>query len=226
MRTQRGTDDAELLRGCALFSGLSAEQLTVLASKMRPVSFRRGAVIFLKDDQGDTLYVIRRGRVRISVANADGKALIINIYGPGEVFGEMSVFDGLPRSAVAVATEGVEALELSRADFTALLREMPELAPSIIALLSQRLRYTTDQTAILGLAGAYERVAFKLLQLAQENGGGPVTINLSQQDLASMLGLTREWLNKVLNIFVDQRVVELTRGRIRLIDPEALRRWI
>ena len=217
----------ELLSGCALFSNLEQRELELLAPRLKPVSFSRNATIFLKGDPGDSLYIIRQGRVKIGLINSEGKDLIINIYGEGEVFGEMSLFDGLARSATATAMVKVEALQLSRADFAAALAALPALATKIIALLSRRLRYTTEQTELIGLFGAYERVAHKLLQLAQAHGGdGAVALNLSQQDLAGMLGMTREWLNKVLNIFAEQGVVELQWGKIVIKSAEELRRWI
>jgi CRP-like cAMP-binding protein len=219
--------DLELLRGCALFESLRDADLALVAGKVARVAFQRNEPIFMKQDPGDSLYIIRHGRVKISLLNSDGKDLIINIYGPGEVFGEMSLFDGLPRSATATAINKVEALRLGRPAFTDLLAALPQLALNIIALLSRRLRYTTEQTELLGLFGAYERVSFKLLQLAQTQGGsGPLTLNLSQQELAAMLGLTREWLNKVLNIFAEQGVVELQWGKIVVKNPEELKRWI
>jgi CRP-like cAMP-binding protein len=220
-------DIIELLGKSVLFNRLDDTQLTTLAAKLRPVSFKRNQVIYLKNEPGDGLYLIRTGRVKISVINTDGKDLIINIYGQGEVHGEMSVFDGLPRSANASAIEAGESLLLSRQAFQELLKEMPALATNIISLLSRRLRYTTEQTEMLGLLGAYERVAFKLLQIGQANEAtGEITVNIAQQELAAMLGLTREWLNKVLKIFADQNLIEVSWGKIVVKNPLALKEWI
>jgi CRP-like cAMP-binding protein len=218
---------SELMRSSSLFNRLGDEQLEKLAAKFRPVAFKRNQVIYLKNEPGDGLYLIRSGRVKISVINSDGKDLIINIYGQGEVHGEMSVFDGLSRSANATAIETGESLLLSRQAFQELLRDIPELASNIIALLSRRLRYTTEQTEMLGLLGAYERVAFKLLQIGQLNETtGEITVNIAQQELAAMLGLTREWLNKVLKIFADQNLLEVGWGKIVVKSPQNLKEWI
>jgi CRP-like cAMP-binding protein len=217
----------EILHNSALFYRLDDEHLATLAAKFKPVTFKRNQVIYLKNEPGDGLYLIRSGRVKISVINTDGKDLIINIYGPGEVHGEMSVFDGMPRSANATAIEAGEAYLLSRQAFHELLKEIPVLASNIISLLSRRLRYTTEQTEMLGLLGAYERVAFKLLQIGQVNeANGQITINIAQQELAAMLGLTREWLNKVLKIFADQGLIEVSWGKIVVKTPQALKEWI
>lgn len=219
--------ELELLQKSILFSRLNEEQIKILHSRLRKASYKRNAVIFLKGDPGDALYILKQGRVKISVLSSEGKDLILNIYGVGEVFGEMSLFDGLPRSAAATALENTEVLILARPIFENLLTEVPQLAMNIIALLSRRLRYTTEQTEMLGLLGAYERVALKLLQLTQTSDAeAPLSINLSQQELAAMLGLTREWLNKVLKIFADQDIVELNWGKIILKNPEALKQWI
>lgn len=215
----------ELLRACTLFSNLTDEQLQALASKLQPVTFRRNTVIFSKNDPGDALYIICSGRVKISVLNTEGKDLIINIYTQGDTFGEMSLFDGLPRSAAASAQDNVEALMLRRSSFEELIGGVPGLAVSIIALLSRRLRYTTQQTEMLGLFGAYDRVALKLFQLTQ-GAQQPYVIELSQQELAAMLGLTREWLSKVLKVFADEGAIEVNWGKITVLDAGALQRWI
>jgi CRP/FNR family cyclic AMP-dependent transcriptional regulator len=227
MNTGKKTSHIELLKNCALFGHLNETQLATLAARLKPVAFRRNQVIFLKNDPGDALYLIESGRVKISILNSEGKDLIINIYGAGEVFGEMSVFDGLRRSAAATAQTAVEAWVLSRGAFQQLLEEVPGLAASVISLLSRRLRFTTEQTEMLGLLGAYERVALKLLQLMPaEITTGPYTINLSQQELAAMLGLSREWLNKVLKSFADQGLVKLEWGKIIVSNPEEFKSWL
>ena len=214
--------DAALLRKSALFGDLSDEQAAHLASRLRAATYKRNSIIFLKDDPGDALYIIRSGRVKISVESAEGKDLILNIYGAGDVFGEMAVFDGLARSAAATAVENVEALVLTRTAFTEAVERVPGLASNIIALLSRRLRYTTQQTEMLGLFGAYERVAFKLLQLAP----APATVvNISQQELAAMLGLTREWINKILKTFADEGVIEIGWGKITILKRDSLESW-
>lgn len=219
--------DLKLIQAASLFSRLNETQLITLVNKLRPISFRRNDMIFLKSDPGDSLYIIRSGRVKIGITNEEGKDLIINIYGQGEIFGEMSVFDGLPRSADASALTAVEALQLSRTSFEELLNEVPGLAASIIGLLSRRLRYTTEQTEMLGLFNAYKRVALKLVQLAQpDESTGQQVVTLSQQELAAMVGLTREWLNKGLKMFADQGLVELSWGKIILLNPEALKDWV
>lgn len=225
--SEQNSAELELLQKSILFNRLNAAQIKILHSRLKKASYKRNAVIFLKGDPGDALYILKQGRVKISVLSSEGKDLILNIYGVGEVFGEMSLFDGLPRSAAATALENTEVLILARPIFENLLTEVPQLAMNIIALLSRRLRYTTEQTEMLGLLGAYERVALKLLQLTQSSDAeAPLSINLSQQELAAMLGLTREWLNKVLKIFADQDIVELNWGKIILKNPEALKQWI
>lgn len=227
MATIKKATDLKLLQDSTLFSRLNETQLIALLNKLRPISFRRNDIIFLKSDPGDSLYIIRSGRVKIGITNAEGKDLIINIYGQGEIFGEMSVFDGMVRSADASALTAVEALQLSRTSFEELLNGVPGLAASIIALLSRRLRYTTEQAELLGLFGAYKRVAAKLVQLAEpdESTNLPV-VTLSQQELAAMVGLTREWLNKVLKAFADQGLVELNWGKIIILNSQALKDWI
>ncbi|HEX2912206.1 MAG TPA: Crp/Fnr family transcriptional regulator [Chloroflexia bacterium] len=221
------TEDLDLLKNSTLFNSLDNRQISELAEQFKPASFQRGEIIFTRGGPGDALYLIKSGRVKVSITNQDGNELIITIYSRGEIFGEMSLFDGLPRSADATALEAVEALQLSRANFEELLLKLPQLSSSIIAMLSRRLRYTTTELEMIGLLDAYERVAYKLLQLAESGEQtGTITIKLSQQELASMLGLTRVWLNKVLNYFVEQGVIQVDRGKITLLDIQALRKWL
>lgn len=213
------------LKGCILFNRLGEAQLEALLAELKPISFKRNQIICVKDSPGDALYIIRSGKVKVSVPNREGRELIMNIYAEGEVFGEMSVFDGLPRSADVIALTPVDVLQLSRVAFARLLESVPGLALNIISLLSRKLRYTSEQAEMLGLLGAYDRVAFKLMQLAQPGANNLLEVNLSQQDLAAMLGLSREWINKVLRLFVEKQAIELSRGKILIHRPEVLREW-
>ncbi len=222
--TKPKSNDLELLRNCELLRQLSEEQLERLLPQLKRVSYRSGQVIFLKNDTADGLYIVIGGRVKINALNSEGKELTVKICGIGEVFGEMALFDGSSRSMAAEAAGNLEAFLLKATVFESLLLEAPLVALNIIKMLTARLRHTDEQVEMLGLFDAYDRVALKLLQLTDTNRLTPQsTVTLSQQDLASMVGLSREWLNKVLQTLVHQGIVELGRSKIMVLNPGALK---
>lgn len=179
-------------------------------------------VVFRNGDPGDGLYGVLSGRVHIVAGAADGKELILNTHGPGEVFGEIALLDGQGRSATAVANEASELLFLARPAFLAFLGRRPDAMARIAALLCARLRRGTmlleDQT-FLELA---PRLA-KLLAGLVESHGADATLRVSHRELAQMLGVTREFVSKQLSLWRAAGIVELGRRRITVRDQRALR---
>jgi CRP-like cAMP-binding protein len=185
-------------------------------------------IIYHEDSPGDTLYIIESGQVRIFLLSESGQEISVNIYGPGDVFGEMSLLDGLPRSAGVVAMETTVALTLHREDFLHHLEASPRMSRSILEVLSRRLRYTTRYAESLALLDVYGRVAEKLLELAERYGvekeGIEINLRLTQAELASWVGATRESVNKVLGTLRDQRLIDVEGHRITILDRRALER--
>jgi CRP-like cAMP-binding protein len=193
--------------------------------------FGSGETIFLQGDPGEVFYLIESGQVRIFVEGAEGQETSVILYGPREVFGELSVIDGLPRSASAVAIEHTTAHVLTGECFRQHLQRYPQLAFNFLNALSIRLRYSTEQVESLALLDVPGRLARKLLELAKTHGApepaGALRINLTltQSELASLTGTTRESVNKALNAFRRQGLIALTaHGAITLLDPDGLRR--
>jgi CRP/FNR family transcriptional regulator/CRP/FNR family cyclic AMP-dependent transcriptional regulator len=220
-----------MLRNTSLFSSLSDDQLEALADRLRPRAFAKGMIIFHKDSLGRSLYLIESGKVRIFILSESGQEISVRIYGCGDVFGELSMLDGLPRSAGAVAMDETRVLTLDRDDFLALLEEYPQMAPSIISILSGRVRYTTEYAESLAFLDVYGRVAKRLLELADSYGavganGIEIHLRLTQSDLASLVGATRESVNKVLGTFRDQGLIGLDGQRIVILDRQALKKGI
>ena len=220
-----------LLRSISLFSGLSDAELEVLADRLGKRTFGRGVILFHKDSPGNILYIIEAGKVRIFVLSESGQEISFRIYGTGEVFGELSMLDGLPRSAGAVAMEETHVLTLQREDFMELLEAYPHLAKGVIATLTARVRYTTQYAENLTFLDVEGRVAQRLLELAdqygiQTAGGLEVAVQLTQSDLASLVGATRERVNKVLGAFRDQGLIELDVDKLVIRDRRGLRRHI
>jgi CRP/FNR family cyclic AMP-dependent transcriptional regulator len=220
-----------LLRSISLFSSLSDAELGLLAGRLGKRTFGRGVIIFHKDSPGDTTYIIESGKVRIFVLSESGQEISVRICGTGEVFGELSMLDGLPRSAGAIAMEETLVLTLQREDFQELLAAYPHMAKGIMATLTARVRYTTQYAENLTFLDVEGRVAQRLLELVDQYGiqtadGMEIALQLTQSDLASLVGATRERVNKVLATFRNQGLIELDAERIVVRDRRGLKRHI
>lgn len=218
------------LRNVPFFAGLSGQELEALADSLEKRTFGKGMIIFHKGSPGQTLYIIESGKVRIFIISESGQEISVNIYGPGDAFGELALLDGLPRSAGAVAMEQTVTFTLHRDDFLRHLEAHPRMARSIIEVLSTRLRYTTTYAESLAFLDVYGRVAAKLLELAERYGvqkeGIEIELRLTQAELASWVGTTRESVNKVLGTFREQGLIELEGRKITILDRERLRKGI
>lgn len=185
-----------------------------------------GDVVFRKDDPGDGLYGVLAGRIVVVVESAEGKELILNMFGPGEFFGEIALLDGKGRTATAVARGPSELLFLSRAAFLPFLRQRHEAAVRIIAFLCERLRRTTDLVEDSAFLSVPTRLAKQLAALAGNGKVPALTIRLSQEELAQTLGVSREIVSRQLAMWREAGVVEIGRGRIVVLDARALDRIV
>ena len=219
-----------MLRNVRLFAGLPERELEGLADRLGKRTFAKGMIIFHKESAGQTLYIIESGKVRIFVLSESGQEISVNVYGPGDVFGELALLDGLPRSAGAVALERTVTLTLHRDDFLHHLETCPRMARSIMEVLSARLRYTTGYTESLAFLDVYGRVAERLLELAERYGvqkeGIEIELRLTQAELASWVAASRESVNKALVAFRDQGLIEVEGQRITILDRRGLRRRV
>jgi len=219
-----------MLRNVPLFAGLTEDGLATLAESLGKRAFGKGVIIFHEGSLGETLYIIESGKVRIFALTESGQEISVNIYGPDEVFGELSVLDGLPRSAGAVAIEDTVCLTLQRDDLLQFLENCPRVALSIIRVLSARLRYTTQYAESLAFLDVCGRVAAKLLELGERYGvkrdGIEIELHLTQGELASWVGTSRESVNKVLRMFQGQGLIEVKDLKITLLDRRGLKRLI
>jgi len=220
----------ELLRRAPLFAGLRPDALDGLAAQLRRRTFKRGTMIFHKDQTGDALYVIESGRVRIFLPTESGTELTVEVSGPGDVFGELALLDGRPRSASAETLEDTTAFTLTREEFKAHLAATPQLAVALIELLSTRLRHVTEYAESLAHLDVHARLARTLLEMADRYGvkrnGIEIDLDLTQADLATMVGATRERVNRALAAFRAQGLLELRGRKIALLDTTRLRQRI
>jgi CRP-like cAMP-binding protein len=206
-----------------LFKTLSPQQIERLSSCSITRTVNRGATIFAKGDPGSSMFAICKGTVKIGVASVDGHDAILNLLRKGDIFGEIAILDGNLRSADAVATADCELLVIERRDFLPILRSEPELALKFIEVLCERLRRTSLQAETLMVRGLPNRLAMTLLQLA---GSGASERNpkvaVTQYDLASIIGMSRESTNKQLRSWAANDWVRLKRGGIVIKCVEAL----
>jgi CRP/FNR family transcriptional regulator/CRP/FNR family cyclic AMP-dependent transcriptional regulator len=209
------------LKQVAIFADLAEEDIKdlMLAAKRR--TFRTGEVIFHRDDPGQVLYLINDGKVKICLISPDGQEISLAVLGVGEYFGEFALYDGLPRSADAIAIEKVECYTLQRSDFHNAIMKNPKIAIQVLEGLSKRLRMTDQMVEDLIFLDVYGRVAKKLLELSNTHGikvenGTRIDVRLTQQELASMVGASRESVNKVMGYFMDKGYISTDKHRVTL----------
>jgi CRP/FNR family transcriptional regulator, cyclic AMP receptor protein len=213
----------------ALFASIADSQLAQIAQDFAQRRFSQGEIIFREGDPGQVLYMVQTGQVRIFVNGIHGSETSVILCGrPGEVFGELAVIDGLPRSATAVAMAETTLLTIGRENFRKHMRQSPQLALNFLNELSVRVRYNTRQMNSLTSMDVPQRLARKLMELAQsyglaEPGGVRINMPLTQSDLASLIGATRESINKSLRDFRQRHLIHVHHGQIIILDPEALR---
>jgi CRP-like cAMP-binding protein len=219
--------DTSLLAQVPLFASLGKEQLDRLAACLRPRRYGRGEVVFLTGDPGSSLCVIEEGRVKLGFTSDQGREIILDVFGPGEFFGEMALLGGEPRSADAVAVEPTHMLHLSREHFIQFLREEHDFALELLSVLSRRLRRDARLVQDAAFLDVPARLARTLLRLSEPiNGGGMRTPRMTQSDLAGIVGTTRETLNKWLRFYEDQGLIKLEHGHVAILRPDDLHKRI
>ncbi len=221
----------QLLKRVALFDGLSDDALAPLAEHLRRRTFRHGTMIFHKDQAGDALYIVESGRVRIFLPKESGEELWVEFAGPGDVFGELALLDGRPRSASAEVVEDTILHTISREEFGRYVTATPQFAMGLIELLGNRLRHLTEYAESLAFLDVHARLARVLLEMAdrygvRKDGSIEIDLDITQADLATMVGATRERVNRALSSFREQGAIELRGKKITLLDPGRLRRRI
>jgi CRP/FNR family cyclic AMP-dependent transcriptional regulator len=232
---------AELLRGVSLFSELSDVELEKIARVAVPRSYPAGSVILREGDPGDTCYVLRAGRARVVRQHADGRAITLTNLGPGEIFGELAMFDGEVRSATVEAIDDVQAVAILAGDLKRLLSEHPEIAVKLLGALAEKLRETNARIARQSFQKVSSRVAGVLAELAETGGrtGQPldsapgaagasaeIVVHSTQADLAQLAGTSREAASRFLATLQRAGIVTCKRGRVIVHDPLALQRYI
>ena len=219
----------ELLNQIPLFRELSDQDLDRLSLAIRRLSLKKGAVLFRKGDEGTSLYIVKQGKIKIVLPSRLGDEVIVTIFSEGDFFGELSLFDGQPRSADALSLEPSEIYILNRSDFLAFLQSNITAMKSILSQLAKRLRDTDDFLEDTCFLSVSARLAKKLVSLTTaygRNEGDHIHIDLilTQKELGDMVGSTRESINKALKTLRENGLITLKENRILVTDIEGLKK--
>lgn len=213
------TNFSALLLLSPLFAELGPDAVNKISALGVKRALKPGEVLFLKGDEADALYAIRRGQVRIETSLARGARLSLSVLGSGDVFGEIGLLDGNVRSADARAIDDVELFMLRRPAFLGLLDREPRIARRIIELLCQRIRWLSDRVEETTLYALPTRIARRLLALASDFGS---EVNITQEELANYVGAARETVSRVLQDWRRDGTIELGRGKIKVLNAKKL----
>jgi CRP/FNR family cyclic AMP-dependent transcriptional regulator len=219
----RAIDKRALLLAHPLFGRLGPELVDRLSSYAVTKSVTRGATIFAKGDPGNSLFAVCTGNVKIMAPSAEGKDTVFNMLKEGDIFGEIALLDGHPRTADAVAATDCELLVIERRNFVPLVHSHPEIALKLIEVLCERLRRTSEQVEDVTFLDLPTRLAKALLRLAEsadtEEGG---VIHITQREIGQLIGMSRESTNKQLRTWEQRKWLRLERGGIVLLAPKAI----
>ena len=215
----------DFLRNVSLFESLDQQELEALSDVTFTRTFSKDNVIILAEEEGDTLFILKKGQVKVSIVSEEGREVILSLLGPGSVFGELSLLDGKPRSANVVAIEETELLMLRRVDFLQLIYKTPQIATALLAELATRMRKTDRQIEGLALLDVTSRISDTLLQLATEQGaetadGVTIESRPTHQELANMSGTTRETVSRVLKRLEGQGYINRNGRNITILREE------
>jgi len=224
-------DTIALLHRVPVFSALAEPELARVAEVAVPRLFAAAEVVFREGDESDTCYVVRSGHARATREHQDGRSITLARFGPGDIFGELAMFDNERRSATVEALEPTEAIAILGGDMRRLLREHPDIAVKLIAAIARRLRETNERLARQSFQTVQSRVAAVIAQLveaarAEGAGDGDVLITVTQAEVAQLAGSSRESASRFLAVLERAGIISQGRGRLLVHDPDALARYV
>jgi CRP/FNR family transcriptional regulator, cyclic AMP receptor protein len=222
----------DLLGRVPVFSALGEEELQRVAQVAVPRRFGATEVVFREGDESDTCYIVRSGRARAIREHPDGRSITLAHFGPGDIFGELAMFDNERRSATIETVEETEAIAILGGDMRRLLREHPDIAVKLVAALGRRLRETNERLARQSFQTVQSRVASVLEQLVAEAraegaaADSDVLITATQADLAQLAGSSRESASRFLAVLERAGIISQGRGKLVVHDASALERYV
>ena len=227
MASPKELNDEAVVRTAPLFSALDDESAASLRSSMTPVKVSKGNTLFKEGDAGDRLYVVVEGKLKLGTSSVDGRENLLSILGPGEMFGELSLFDPGPRTATATAVTDSRLLALAHDQVIGWVTEHPQVSLQLLGRLAQRLRRSNEVLADLVFSDVPGRVAKAIMDLGSRFGvtkGEELHVNhdLTQEELAQLVGASRETVNKALADFAGRGWVRLEPRAVVVLDYERL----
>ena len=224
-------ESVTLLGQVPVFETLAPEDLQHVAEVAVPRSFAAHQVIFREGDESDTCYIVRNGHARAMREHADGRTLALAHFGPGDIFGELAMFDNERRSATIETLDAVDAIALAGSDMRRLLRQHPDIAVKLVISLGRRLRDANERLARQSFQTVQSRVAVVLdglVRQAQNEGAAltDVLVTITQADIAQLAGSSRESASRFLAVLERAGVITQGRGRITVHDPESLANYV
>ncbi len=209
------------LKAVPFFTQLNDKELDVVRALATEKSYAKNAVVLTEGEMGDSLFMIQAGKVKVFIGDEEGREIILKILSPGAFFGEMSMIDKQARSASVTTLESSTFLVLAHATFERCVEQVPRIANLVMQCLAQRVREADRKIGTLALMDVYGRVASTLLELAvYTNGKLVVSEKLSQQDLANMVGASREMVNRILKDLTDRGFISVESKSITIINRE------
>lgn len=229
--TGKTEDTIALLRRVPAFSTLAEDDLRRVTEVAVPRRFDSGEIVFREGDESNTCYIVRSGLARAVREHSDGRSLTLANFGPGDIFGELAMFDNERRSATVETVEATEVIAILGGDMRRLLREHPDIAVKLVAALGRRLRETNERLTRQSFQTVQSRVAAVLAQLVEtaRNDGaseGDVLITSTQADLAQLAGSSRESASRFLAVLERAGIITQGRGRLIVHDAAALDRYV
>jgi CRP/FNR family cyclic AMP-dependent transcriptional regulator len=219
----------DVLARAGLFQGVAPEAREALASALQYSDYTRGETVFTEGEQGDSLFIVLTGKVKVGRRAADGRENMLSVMGPSDMFGELSLFDPGPRTATATVLTDARLASLAHAALRPWINDRPEIAEQLLRVLARRLRRTNDALADLIFTDVPGRVAKALLELAerfgtQEGEGVRVHHDLTQEELAQLVGASRETVNKALADFASRGWMRVDSRAVTILDGDRLAR--
>jgi CRP/FNR family transcriptional regulator, cyclic AMP receptor protein len=231
MAASSSADLVELLGRVPAFATLEPGDLRRIAELALPRSFEPGQAVFREGDQSDTCYVVRQGRARAIRSHADGRTITLATFGPGDIFGELAMFEDERRSATVEAIEPTSVVGVLGPDMRRLMSEHPAIAARLAIALGRRLRETNERLSRQSFQTVQSRVAVVLSELVEQqvaagNGASDVLVTATQADLAQLAGSSRESASRFLAVLERAGVISQGRGRLVVHDPRALEQYV
>ena len=231
MGTTRSAEVVELLGRVPAFSTLEQSDLERIAEVAVPRAFEPGQAVFREGDASDTCYIVREGQARAIRTHSDGRTITLATFGPGDIFGELAMFEDELRSATVEAIEATSVVGVLGPDMRRLMNEHPSIAPRLVIALGRRLREMNERLSRQSFQTVQSRVAVVLSELVEQEiaagkGNADVLVTATQADLAQLAGSSRESASRFLAVLERAGVISQGRGRLVVHDPEALKQYV